>query len=40
MLNHTLDQMTELRLKGMKNAIIEQLEQPTLFLDMSFEERF
>lgn len=40
MLNHTLDQMTELRLHGMKDALIEQLEQPTLFLEMSFEERF
>ena len=40
MLNHTLDQMTELRLHGMKNALIEQLEQPALFLEMSFEERF
>ena len=40
MLNHTLDQMAELRLNGMKDAFIEQLEQPTLFMDMSFEERF
>jgi len=40
MLNHTLDQMTELRLHGMKDALIEQLEQPALFLEMSFEERF
>lgn len=40
MLNHTLEQMTELRLHGMKKALIEQMEQPTLFLDRSFEERF
>jgi len=40
MLNHTLDQMTDLRLHGMKNALIEQLEQPALFLELSFEERF
>lgn len=40
MLNHTLEQMTELRLHGMKNALIEQMEQPALFLDRSFEERF
>ena len=40
MLNHTLEQMTDLRLHGMKNALLEQIEQPALFLDMSFEERF
>jgi len=40
MLNHTLDQLTELRLQGMKNALIEQVEKPSLFVDMSFEERF
>ena len=40
MLNHTLDQLTELRLHGIKNALLEQVEQPSLFLEMSFEERF
>ena len=39
MVNHTLEQMTELRLHGMKNALMEQTEQPALFLDMPFEER-
>ena len=40
MLNHTLEQMTDLRLHGMKTGLIEQMEQPALFLDRSFEERF
>ncbi|MCH7764454.1 MAG: ATP-binding protein [Candidatus Marinimicrobia bacterium] len=40
MLNHTLEQITDLRLHGMKTALIEQMEQPALFLEMSFEERF
>jgi len=39
MLNHTLEQMTELRLMGMKNALMEQIEQPSLFTDMPFEQR-
>lgn len=39
MVNHTLEQMTELRLHGMKNALMEQMEQPALFTDMSFEQR-
>ncbi len=40
MINHTLEQMTYLHLHGMKNALIEQMEQATLFSEMSFEERF
>jgi len=39
MLNHTLEQMTELRLHGMKNALMEQMDQAALFTDMPFEER-
>jgi len=39
MLNHTLEQMTELRLHGMKNAFMEQMDQAALFTDMPFEER-
>lgn len=39
MLNHTLDQIASLRLLGFKEALIEQSEQPTLYSDMSFEER-
>ena len=39
MLNHTLEQMTELRLHGMKNAFMEQMDQTALFTDMPFEER-
>lgn len=39
MLNHTLEQLSELRLHGLKTALIEQMEQPALFFDRSFEER-
>ncbi|MEA2104008.1 MAG: IS21-like element helper ATPase IstB [Candidatus Cloacimonadota bacterium] len=40
MINYTLEQLTELRLHGIKNALLEQMEQATLFTQMSFEERF
>lgn len=39
MLNHTLDQITELRLLGFKAALIEQIEQPGQYSELAFEER-
>lgn len=39
MLNHTLDQISSLKLHGLKSALSEQLEQPGNYADMSFEER-
>ena len=39
MLDHTLDQITELKLNGLKAALLEQMEQPNQYADMSFEER-
>ena len=40
MINYTLEQMTDLNLHGMKNALLEQMEQAAFFTEMSFEERF
>jgi DNA replication protein DnaC len=40
MINHTLEQMTDLHLNGMKNALLEQMEQTHLYTEMPFEERF
>jgi len=40
MINHTLEQMTDLHLYGMKNSLLEQMEQTALFVNMPFEERF
>ncbi len=39
MLNHTLDQIASLKLHGLKAALLEQLEQPGAYTEMSFEER-
>ncbi len=39
MLNHTIDQITVLKLHGLKAALLEQLEQPGAYTEMSFEER-
>lgn len=39
MLNHTLDQITSLNLHGLKPALLEQMEQPRAYTEMSFEER-
>ena len=39
MLNHTLDQITDLKLHGLKAALLEQLEQPGQYQELSFEER-
>ena len=39
MIDHTLDQITELKLNGLKAALLEQMEQPNQYADMSFEER-
>ena len=39
MIDHTLDQISELKLHGLKAALTEQLEQPNQYADMSFEER-
>lgn len=39
MLNHTLDQISELRLLGFKAALIEQMEQPGHYSERAFEER-
>jgi DNA replication protein DnaC len=39
MLEHSLDQLMQLHLHGLKNALLEQMEQPAMFLEMSFEER-
>lgn len=39
MLNHTLDQIASLKLHGLKTALLEQLEQPGAYTEMSFEER-
>jgi len=39
MLNHTLDQISELRLLGFKAALIEQMEQPGQYSELAFEER-
>jgi len=39
MLNHTLDQITDLKLHGLKAALLEQLEQPGHYQELSFEER-
>ena len=39
MLNHTLDQIASLKFHGLKAALLEQLEQPGAYSEMSFEER-
>ncbi|MCF7904692.1 MAG: IS21-like element helper ATPase IstB [Candidatus Marinimicrobia bacterium] len=39
MIDHTLDQISELKLHGLKAALLEQMEQPNQYADMSFEER-
>jgi len=39
MLTHTLDQITELKLHGLKAALLEQLEKPAHYQDVPFEER-
>ena len=39
MLEHTLDQITKLKLQGFKSALIEQTESPGPYLEMAFEER-
>jgi len=39
MLNHTMDQISTLKLHGLKSALLEQMEQPGNYADMSFEER-
>lgn len=39
MIDHTLDQISELKLHGLKAALTEQMEQPNRYADMSFEER-
>jgi len=39
MIEHTLDQISQLKLNGLKAALLEQLEQPNQYADMSFEER-
>ncbi len=39
MLNHTLDQIAALKFHGLKAALLEQLEQPGAYTEMSFEER-
>jgi len=39
MLNHTIDQISELRLLGFKAGLIEQMEQPGQYSELAFEER-
>jgi len=39
MLNHTMDQISTLKLHGLKSALTEQMEQPGNYAEMSFEER-
>ena len=39
MLEHTLDQITQLKLQGLKAALLEQVEGGGKYTDMSFEER-
>jgi len=39
MIDHTLDQISQLKLAGLKAALLEQMEQPNHYADMSFEER-
>jgi len=39
MLNHTIDQIASLKFHGLKAALLEQLEQPGAYTEMSFEER-
>ena len=39
MLNHTIDQIAALKFHGLKAALLEQLEQPGAYMEMSFEER-
>jgi len=39
MIDHTLDQISQLKLNGLKAALLEQMEQPNQYADMSFEER-
>ncbi len=39
MLDHTLDQISQLKLNGLKAALLEQMEQPNQYADMCFEER-
>jgi DNA replication protein DnaC len=39
MIEHTLDQISQLKLNGSKAALLEQMEQPNQYADMSFEER-
>jgi hypothetical protein len=39
MIHHTLEQISELKLHGLKAALSEQLEQSHLYAAMSFEER-
>ena len=39
MLDHTLDQISQLKLNGLKAALLEQMEQPNHYADMGFEER-
>jgi len=39
MIDHTLDQISQLKLAGLKTALLEQMEQPNHYADMSFEER-
>lgn len=39
MIDHTLDQLSQLRLHGLKAALLEQMEQPAHYAEMSFEER-
>lgn len=39
MIDHTLDQISQLKLNGLKAALLEQMEQPNHYADMGFEER-